>query len=170
MLPEVDWLVVCPNCLAPVWVDFAEEVGRIEHPFKESEGDYEDADKLEYGHTPSAESYLIALRDVSLPDEDQAYIRFRLWRLWNDVRRINTQGIRSLKGYETDNLEALLKLIEGEDINELVTKAEINRELGRFEEALVLLDWPDKRDDGPRIEFIRHLANEKDACVREFVD
>ena len=169
MLPEVDWLVVCPNCLKPLWIEFTAEVGRVERPFKESEGDYKGADKLEHGHTPTAESYLMALRDASLSPEDQAYIRFRLWRLWNDPRR-KSRKPQPLKNYEIMNLEALLKLLDGEDIDELVTKAEINRELGRFNEAIQLLDWPDKSADGSRIEFIRQLARDKDHRVREFKD
>lgn len=170
MLPEVDWLVVCPNCLAPVWVDFAAEVGRIARPFRQSEGDYQGADELEYGHAPTVESYLIALKDETLPAEDQTYIRFRLWRLWNDPRRNCANVDSPLKTYEIANLEALLKLIDGSDLNELVARAEINRELGRFEDALNLLNWPDKSSDGPRIKFIRQLAEQKNRTLQEFED
>lgn len=168
MLPEVDWLVVCPSCLAPVWVDFAAEVGRVQRTFRESEGDYKNADDLEYGHSPTAESYLMALRDGSMPPEDQAYIRFRLWRLWNDPRRKSSKQVTPLTSYESKNLEELLILLEGSDSNQLVAKAEISRELGRFKEALALLDWKDKKDDGPMIEYIRELARNNDAYVREF--
>ena len=169
MLPEVDWLVSCPNCLVPVWVDSATEVGQVERPYRESASDYKNADKLEYGQTPSAEGYLIALRDDSMPIEEQTYIRLRLWRLWNDSRRKSTKP-QPLKNYEIVNLEALLKLLDGADIDALVTKAEINRELGRFNEAIQLLDWPDKSADGSRIEFIRQLAKNRDPFVQKFKD
>ena len=151
MMPEVDWLVSCPNCLAPVWVDSAEEVGRVHRPYRESPEDYKNADQLEYGRSPSAEEYLKALEDLAISTEEQVYIRFRLWWLWNDARR-KSKKPKPFKNYEVTNLEALIKLQDESDINELVTKAEMNRELGRFEEAIRLLDWPDKSDDGSRIE------------------
>lgn len=169
MLPEEDWLVSCPNCLFPVWVDTAIEVGRVERPYRETAGDYKNADQIEYGRTPSAEGYLMVLRDNSMPTEEQKYIRLRLWRLWNDARR-KSRKPQPLKNYEIVNLEALFKLLDGEDIDELVTKAEIKRELGRFNEAIQLLDWQDKSADGSRIEFIRQLARDKDHRVREFKD
>lgn len=168
MLPEFDWIVICPECLVPVWTDYAKEVGRVEHQFKKTDGDYENADQLEYGHSPNPDGYLIALSDSSLPDEDKAYIRLRLWRLWNDGRRDCPEDHEPLKNYEIENLESLLRILKGSDVNEIVTRAEINRELGRFEEAKNLLDWPDKSSDGTRIAYIRKLVNNKDSYVREF--
>lgn len=168
MLPSVDWMIACPNCLRAVWMDSAEEIGSIENPFRESEGDYKGGDRLEYGITPSAESYLAALRDTEISVEQQTYIRFMLWHQWNDLRRDGSNG--ALKPYEITNLEALLELLDESDLDGLVTKAEINRELGRFDEAVRLLDWPDKSSDGSRIEYIRQLAQGKDPFVREFAD
>lgn len=78
MLPEKDWLVNCPNCLGLIWVDQATEVGQVEYAFRESPRDYKNADQLEYGLSPSAEGYLVALRDTSLSTEDQIYARVRL--------------------------------------------------------------------------------------------
>lgn len=166
MLPEVDWLVTCPNCLGAVWLDASAEVGRLELPYQESTGDYKNADQLEYGITPSAEGYLIALQDATMPIEKQTYIRIRLWQLWNDTRRY---GLRNLqfKKYEIENLEQLLKLIDESDESAFVAKAEINRELGRFDEAIRLLDWPANESDVNLIQHIRQLAYLKDSYVQE---
>ena len=169
MLPESDWLVMCPNCLEPVWLDKAAEVEEIKRPGKGSALDYKDFHLLEFGRTPSAEGALATLRDISLTKDEKTYVRFKLWWRWNNARRYQLKKM-PLKGYEIANLEALLKLLDGADINELVTKAEIYRELGQFNEAIQLLDWPDKSADGSRIEFIRQLACDKDPYVREFID
>lgn len=169
MLPETDWLVNCPNCLKGVWLDSANEVGQIEYPYKESAGDYKNADQLEYGLSPSAEGYLIALQDAAMPSEEETYIRFRLWRLGNDARRHGHDN-KPLKPYEIANLEALLQLLEESDINAIVAKAEINRELSRYDEAIRLLEWSDKSADGTRIEYLRQLAYQKDPFVREFAE
>jgi len=61
-------------------LDSARKVGQVDF-HKESSDNYIGADLLEYGQTPSAEGYLIALRDTSMPMDKQAYIRLRLWRL-----------------------------------------------------------------------------------------
>lgn len=167
MLPESDWLVMCPNCLEPVWLDKAAEVGEIKRPGKESARDYKDYHLLEFGRTPSEEGALATLRDISLTKEEKTYVRFKLWWRWNNARRYQRKKM-PLKGYEIANLEALLKLLDGADINELVTKAEIYRELGRFEEALEIIDGLDKSDVSIGIEFIRQLACDRDYCVREF--
>ena len=170
MLPETDWLVTCPNCLAPVWIDSARKVGQVDF-YRETSDNYKGADLLEYGQTPSAEGYLIALRDTPMPIDKQAYIRFRLWRLWNDRRRhctIEKAKSIPLKVYETANLEELIKLLDETDLDKCVAKAEINRELGRFDEAINLLDWSNKDDDSGEIKYIRQLAQDNDPYLREF--
>lgn len=72
--------------------------------------------------------------------------------------------------YEVTNLEALLDLLDENDDDNLIAKAEVYRELSRFDEAIRLLGWDDKSEDSSFIALIRQLAREQDPYVREFID
>lgn len=70
--------------------------------------------------------------------EQEKQARINVWRLWNDRRRYASEE-KPLTNSETTNLLLLAKLVDEKTDDDLVTKAEIMRELGCFEEALALL-------------------------------
>jgi len=133
MLPDLPWLVKCPNCGALLWLDEQKKVGQI---WPESEK--RKRVPAPYFTTPSADDYLALLQDETLSRERKRYLRRRAWWAGNDGRR-EAQDKQPLSEKETRNLAALAALLSETDADDRLTKAEVFRELGQFQEAKRLL-------------------------------
>jgi hypothetical protein len=66
------------------------------------------------------------------------------------------------------NLDALSSLFDESLPGHRILKAEIARELGRFDECLLLLSYQFEEGYGWAVGFIRKLAEEKVRAVRPF--
>jgi hypothetical protein len=126
MLPDQPPLVACPQCAAPHWVD---DLKPIDYFPPGAGGD---------GVTPgcracSAAQWRAAAADCTDRERDETARQYAWWRE-NDRRR-PPRPPRALSKEGRVNLEALLRLIPGEGPSRLLQRAEICRELGRWEEA-----------------------------------
>lgn len=179
MLPNRNALVACPVCDKPVWIDEAKELARLkplgyyavvrdQAPEKSPYRDIED--QLEYSESPTVDVYKLALTLAELDADKQKHIRFRLWWLWNDVRR--DSGVATpLTDQEVENLEKLIPLLDVSNQIGLMTKAEALRELGRFDECITLIDTNESRteSDGYAANIL-YWAEQCDPFVRQIQD
>ena len=152
MLPDLPWFVKCPHCHSLLWIDEQVELGETElgcmltsekeklstkrHSKKTILGDIEPG--IPQCIAPSAEE-LSAFLDTNISDvRKERYLRIRSWWAGNDVRR-KSRKKHPLSEKEAKNLQALVALLIESDKNDRIMKAEIMRELGRFDDAVSLL-------------------------------
>lgn len=175
MLPMRNALVTCPTCCKPIWIDASRKLGQVDRSrfdrvagklIKNSTYDGNE-DDVEFCKSPTPVHYLEALESQNLSTDEERYIRFRLWWLWNDVRR--DSGVATpLTDQEVQNLESLMLLLDGAKQNDILAKAEALRELGRFNECIALIDTPVVRTerDGYAANIL-YWAEQADPYVRE---
>ena len=166
MLPDQPWLVKCPKCSALFWIDEAQQLAEIEPGLRPSQDErrYEDAGDVE---PPCAEDYHDFIPHVHGDQEKERYVRTRAWWASNTKRREHPSSASPITEAERGNLESLLGLIGDEEPGDVIMKAEITRELGRFDECQRLLQGEFEDRYGPAVELIRRLAGERQACVAE---
>ncbi len=162
MLPDQPWLVMCPHCHALLWIDELEELGEIE-PWGERDSRFKDVIKYEL---PSHDEYCAFLeKDIETPDKER-YVRLRAWWAGNDARRTKKTEMQ-ISDREASNLTAFAQLLDEADPNDLVMKAEIMRELGRFDNARALLANSDNSNMSQAVSIIQCLVEKSDPYVRE---
>jgi len=161
MLPETQSLVRCPHCQTLLWIAELEQIGSV------SKWESLDVFPGAKDHEAPSPDDLFALVDQNILDPDkQKYVRMRAWWAGNDGRRPEPDG-KPLSNRERWNLEALAATLPGEVDDALLLKAEVLRELGRFDEARELLDWPIDDRLSHVVAIIRERIEKRDACVRE---
>jgi hypothetical protein len=148
---------VCPYCGALLWID-----EQIIHPRDNYEPEFKD---VLYVKPPTFKDFRSLLDPQILGDRDQErYVRLRLWWLDNDCRRKGSPRSPKMSTRERSNIEVLADLLASDDYD-LLLKAEIMRELGRFAECLALLDQIIGDVSNYRTKFIRKLAEIGDMVV-----
>jgi len=178
MLPNLHWLAKCPHCQSLLWIDEQAELveGELDcwricekeqlpekRPFKKTVfGDYEPG--IPHCLPPSADDLFIYL-DTNIPDvEKERYLRFRAWWAGNDIRRKGRKR-HALSDKETRNIEALAELLDESNSNDRIMKAEIMRELGRFDDAVSVLSMLPDKESVEAVTVIKELAQSKDPFV-----
>ncbi|MEA5111124.1 hypothetical protein SDC9_26643 [bioreactor metagenome] len=132
MLPDLPVFTRCTGC------------GEILNIFKarhEEAGSWEEADGLpSVGHL-SPEDIREALESGRYQDaEEMIYLRRRLWWSMNDhPYGDETPTATEVTGEYRDNAIALMSLLSGESNGDLITKAELYRNLGDYEMCLETL-------------------------------
>lgn len=136
MLPETPWLVKCPHCGHFVWLDEAAELGQ-EEPY-ERRTRWHDA---KWFGELTEQDYVAALGMTSADSPEKVrYIRMRAWWAANDRRRRDRrEGTAPLSEEARTNMESIHTSLSESDEQQRLMKAELARELGRFEEAERLL-------------------------------
>ena len=134
MKPEFPSLVLCKKCDQFYWVKDAKKIAEVTN-HSEQKDKWSAVEFIEF---PTFHQYFKALETI--PDEK--FIRIRIWQSFNDYFRKGkdkdiTQDMQDLN---TENLYALIKLLDESDQNELLMKVEILRNLGWFDESKLLLD------------------------------
>ncbi len=163
MLPRYPPLVRCPHCAALLWLPAAEEVG-TEHPGETGTPGVEDPP------TPTVEDLLQAARMPPAGAQDEeVFIRIEAWHAANDPQREHPGADPTRSPESEANMEALSLLLDQEDPEQKIMKAELHRELGLFNEAERLLDFPFEEELAPAARFIRKLTLERDRRVAEVV-
>lgn len=162
MRPDQPRLVLCPHCRASLWINELEELGEVEFT-GDGHGKFKDAISYE---TPSIDDYVALLEKGVSSQEKERYVRLRLWWAGNDARRTIAAGI-PMAAREALNLTAFAEMLDEEDANDLVIKAEVMRELGRFDDARALLARPVDKNMWQAVEFIKVLIMKGDRYVRE---
>ncbi len=160
MLPDQPWLVLCPHCHAPLWINELQSLGECDL-WCELNGKFRDA--LHYDPL-SVDEYFALLEqgiDESLKEQ---YVRLRAWWAGNDLRRNQAMDIMPMSAREASNLAVFATMLDESDADERVMKAEVLRELSCFDEASELLAT---LVDEPLVEIIRSLIEKGDPYVRE---
>lgn len=161
MLPEFPWLAKCPQCRALFWVDEAKKL---------SEG-YSVGEKWKNApcpEFPAEADFLNALSATNLTSEKTLFLRRRAWWFANDPARTNPAAAH-FSPAQVKHLTALANLLEGKDGGLRIQRAEIFRELGKFDDCAALLQQPFKEDwQKKNAAFIKALAAKKISVVREY--
>lgn len=168
MLPERLWYVKCPKCKELFWIDEAKQLG--EQPW-ESFKENRPWPNAEPCDTPSEADYLNALVGGDLRETKVAYLRIHAWWCANDWARTNVTDARAFTPAQQANMQALASSLDKKNEDDLISIAEISRELGRFDECIELLQhqFADPRLSRPA-HYIRYLAEIGDPVVRRFPD
>jgi hypothetical protein len=158
MLPDHPWLVKCPLCSELFWVDEAEE----------KDGGFEAAERKIRVLAPSEKELLGFLSGPPLPKNKELYVRVVAWRMANDTWRWNPNAEPEFSKEQVQNLKALAVMLDDAEPNQRILKAEIARELGNFDDCLLLLLHQFDKSYDHAVGFIRKLAEEKVRGVRAF--
>ncbi|MEJ7843467.1 MAG: hypothetical protein WKF95_17015 [Rubrobacter sp.] len=153
MLPSHPPLVRCPHCGVLLWLPSAEEIG-TESPFEsETPG-------IENPLNPAEQDLLEALSTPPNGARDkELFIRIKAWHATNDTERRECPADVSFSPEAEANIEALFRLLDPTTaLKQRIMKAELARELGRFDETKRLLDFPFEEDHMPTVRLIRDLA------------
>lgn len=164
MLPDSPWLVKCPHCKTLVWIDEQRKVGEVP-PWVSAPAEFPDARPAK---TPAFTDYAKFIKAGVRDREHERYVRTRAWWAGNDPRRKDQQPT-PLTDFESQNLRALVKLLDEADGMDRLMKAEALRELGEFAAAEELLAV--KFDDDLRhaVLFIRDLIQKRMTAVAELL-
>ena len=182
MMPDQPELVKCPHCKALLWIEELEVVG------DDGRNRYDDfvpvviagldSQTARPYTMPSIWDYFRLLKN-ELPGLDrECYLRLRAWRAGNRKRRgseylpgmfriKNGDPLAPLSRAEIDNMDTLSGLLDEDDDEDRLLKAELLRELGYFEKCLGLLAKPFKEEFRNAAAFIKGLAYDRDTWVRE---
>lgn len=95
---------------------------------------------------------------------EEKYVRSLYWQAFNDGFR-GSRKVFCITDEQKENLERMLELADPGSADDNVIKAEILRELGHFEECLVVLESFKDVGQNPFVATIKKLALEKQARV-----
>ncbi len=147
MLPEFPHLSKCKKCDKIFWVSDLKEIGTFE--WGDLDSKWQNADNLEF---LGIDDHFKALEaGIAKNKQEELFIRVRIWWAYNDRTR------KRMKIFEdtndelrwNDNANILLKLFNQSDINEKIMAAELNRNMGNYENCIEIfqsienngLDW-----------------------------
>jgi hypothetical protein len=133
MMADFPSLVLCKKCDQFFWVKEAKTVEEV-HGHRELEEKWGNVDYVEF---PSFHQYFKALETITA----ERFIRLKIWWSYNDYFRNGHQSeiTPEMQKLNTENLIALIKILDETDDNDLLMKAEIFRQLGWFDESKQLL-------------------------------
>ena len=162
MLPDKHWLRKSPSEGVLFWSDECEEIGEID--FFSHEAEKPEWKDLEFAEEPSVADYLVAISDGTASTvEKMRYIRMRLW--WRGNDRIRRKKSAQLPKKHILNLSEFASILSDEDENQRFMKAEVLRELSRFDEALRILEGDFSDNYQHAVDRIRSLASSQDCHV-----
>ena len=172
MLPLPPTVVKCHHCAELYWRADAEQIGTVDRcrgADEQVNPAWADAPIVE---EPTEAGYYQALANGLAKDAKQERVlRVLAWRRRNDVFRDKplkeAQGTSDNPVEWRKNLEALARLLTEEDVNDCLTKAEVLRELGKFESAKQVLNHATSTDGAAVVRQLRSLCDVRDTCVRE---
>ncbi len=146
MYCENEWLIKCYDCGTLLWC--------------------KELDKKCFGHTEELKKkdYLKKLKESGLSKEQERYLRIKAWQTGNDKRRDKDKK-KELSNKDIKNLKALEKILDHNDQEDLIMKAEINRELGQFEKAASILEKSFDPKYSNIISHLKELIDKKDIFV-----
>ncbi len=158
MLPDHPALVKCPVCGGLFWV---EEASEVDVGFEAAEGKQKVL-------APSEKEMLKFLTGQALPKEKEFYLRMRCWWNANDAWRRLSDPKPAFSPEQVKNLKSLSALLDESLPGQRILKAEIARELGQFDECLLLLSYQFDEGYDWAVGFIKKLAEEKVRAVKPF--
>jgi hypothetical protein len=195
--PDFPKLVKCPHCKSLLWVDEAKIIGQeffrgftpkirrdslvalldeSGNAHQEAPGSINDEwSGVQNYLKPSDSDYLAFLEGGNaLDDKKMRYIRMRAWWAANDpMRRPPTRRKRkrlvlgqSLKAQ--DNMRILFEMLDQADEKQRLLKAELARELGRFDLAQQLLSSEFSENLHSKVIFLKSLTEQRNIKVAPF--
>ena len=182
MLPDTPELVKCPHCRALVWLEDLEVAVGEEMNYHKGFGspgiEGLDLTMARPYKMPNMNDYFRLLKTQIGNDERETYLRLRALRAGNDKRRrsehgpgkfrkINGKPLEPLSYPEIKNMKELICLLDEQNDEERLLKAELCRELGLFAQCLNCLAKPLGDEYQASAACIKELAGKKDPWVRE---
>jgi hypothetical protein len=171
MLPQEAPVAKCEGCGSCFWRKEAEMIDLAARWFRKAPG----ADAKELKEPAETDYYAAISSHLAKDDQQERTLRLHAWWKRNDRWRLEQNppwpGTPENTGLEwRDNLERLKCLLKDQDESECLFKADILRSLGRFAEALALLErtWQTSAAD----EFasaLQELCEAQDARLRQVV-
>jgi hypothetical protein len=158
MLPDHPALVRCPACAKLFWVEEAAQVGL----------GFEVAKGKPQVLAPSEKEMMDALARPGLSGDKEIYLRMHAWWKANDAWRWVPNSKPAFSREQVQSLHALTALLDESEPGQRILKAEIARELGNFDECLLLLSNQFDEDYDHAVGFIKKLTEEKVQGVRAF--
>jgi hypothetical protein len=162
MLPGIPHFIECPACHRCLWL--TNEL--IEDP-PESDSAFDDLPQV---HEPGFLAYLGALSSgVSRSIEDEVFLRTRAWWRSNDPQRhgLSEQRNGEYVAARAGNMRQLLALLEQERRAQRDARAELLRELERFDECRAVLSAKRGGAATELTPWISRLCEAGDCLVRE---
>ncbi len=168
MLPQPPEVVKCKHCKECYWLSEAEKFSILNllrilkaswtHP--------------EFVEEPSEEEYYKAIgKNLAKTPQEEKALRILAWRRRNDAYRSETTS-RIEMHVDTspqwrENLESLLSVLDDVNESDLIVKAEILRQLGRFQDATEILERISSPGYTVFVSQIRDLCETRDTFVGE---
>lgn len=140
MLPDLPAVTRCRSCGGFYWLAEARVEGTLEPHSGSAPEAWRRAPVVEH---PTVPDYPDALSSgVASDRERERYLRVRLWWAINDLIRHEaaSEVPPAYREAAEDNLRRLFDLLDDQEPEERVMKAEVARELADFQEAVRLLD------------------------------
>ena len=163
MMPEQPALVKCPHCRALVWIDDLEELAELDR-FMDSDPEYPGA--MEYTELAANDYLQYANEHADLPENRQLYVRMYAWWRSNDARR-DAEKPAAPTDEERNNMIKLAALLNLDDDNDRIMRAEIMRQLGEFTAAKEILKGSFSEEMQRAVEIIRNLTEKQVSPVAE---
>jgi len=178
MLPRPPAITKCRDCGHYFWLSDAKKVGELPSLWgveekKKIPPEWRTAEHVR--ELSEAEYFEAIKKGAAEREEQELHLRIGAWWAGNDLLRYQGQSfvdksrIVARSPEATMNLESLLELLNIGDSDQRLMKAEVLRELGRFEEAIRLLEFDFPSEYGSVVVLIRNLAQKKDPIVREIL-
>lgn len=122
-----------------------------------------------YALEPEESDYLSFASEDGRSSAHIRHARIRAWWRANDALRDDDADVLNfrLSGAQAENLERLYELLDEASDNDRLMKAEVARELGRFDRALSLLTGSFPAQMQSSVETIRALCHERNVLVAE---
>ena len=163
MFPQTPALVRCAHCQTLLWLPEARE-----HQFATPPKMFQNVEGAHEPIAPTENDYLEAIGSGLAPDKErEIYCRVHAWHRFNDARRDekNATELGELSAVAASNMKELFAMLDRMKPEQRMLRAEIARELGRFPEALALLNFDFGEDYGATAACIRALAQRELAGV-----
>lgn len=163
MFPANPDLVRCAHCQNLLWLPEASE-----HEFATPPRMFQNVEGALDPIAPTASDYLEAIHSELAPNKErEIYCRVHAWHAHNDGRRNekNAPEMNELSDVAASNMKALFAMLERNQPDQRLLRAELARELGRFPEALQLINFDFGEDYAATAACIRELAQQNKAGV-----
>jgi len=164
MLPDFPELTKCKQCNTIFWLSKMKEIGTYEWGDNKNPK-WQNTDDAEF---LTIDDYFQALEAGMAEDKnEESYIRQQIWWTYNDRVR---NGENMCKNEEDElrwkeNVSILLSLLDQDDLNQKIMMAEINRNLGNFENCMNIVESIDNDELNWLKEFFFTECKRKNTLV-----
>ena len=169
MLPRPPAITKCHHCDVIYWVEDADKIGEYS-AWESRDTDVDPA----WGNAPDIEEltedecYYAVDSGLGDTPEREEHLRFMTWRSSNDRHRNpSTPDNPPRDDRCIANMRSLFDLLDTENVDARITKAEVARELGTFTEAITLLTTIDDEDREHIKSFLLDLCHQEITAVKK---